>query len=75
MLQFYLFSEKSHAVRDQLSWTHYKELMFMNDVKQINYYIDISINLNLSYRELHHRIKNKEYERLDNKTKEKLANK
>lgn len=74
MRQFYLFSEKSHAVNDQLSWTHYKVLMFIDEVEKIRYYIDITLKQNLSYRELQLRVKNKEYERLDNKTKEKLIN-
>ena len=38
----------------------------------INYYINVTIYCNLSVRELRIKIKNKEYERLDNKTKEKL---
>lgn len=36
------------------------------------YYINLSINENLSTRQLRERIKNKEYERLDSKTKYKL---
>ena len=36
------------------------------------YYINLSINENLSTRQLRERIKNKEYERLDEKTKYKL---
>ena len=75
MRQFYLFCEKSHAVRDQLTWTHYRELIFMDDVCEIEYYIRIVIEQNLSYRELHKRIKNKEYERLSIKTKQKLIKK
>ena len=75
MHQFYLFCQKSHAVRDQLSWTHYRELIFIDDINKIQYYIKISIEQNLSYRQLHEKIKNKEYERLDSKTKEKLITK
>ena len=75
MRQFYLFCEKSHALRDQLTWTHYRELIFMDDVCEIEYYIKIVIEQNLSYRELHKRIKNNEYERLSIKTKQKLIKK
>src|SRR5574344_1484696 len=75
MRQFYLFIEKSHAVRDQLTWTHYRELIWIEDTNKINYYIKISVEQNLSYRELHNKIKSNEYERLDDKTKFKLVNK
>ena len=40
----------------------------------INYYIYISIYNHISVRELENKIKSKEYERLSNKTKEKLIN-
>ena len=72
MRQFYLFIEKGHAVNDQLTWTHYKQLLSLNDTNKINYYIDITINQKLGYRDLQRKIKSKEYERLDDKTKEKL---
>ncbi|MBE6159692.1 MAG: DUF1016 domain-containing protein [Lactobacillales bacterium] len=75
MRQFYLLFEKSHAMRDQLTWTHYRELLKLKNINEIEYYIKISIEQNLSYRELRNKIKLKEYERLDNKTKEKLIQK
>jgi len=75
MRQFYLLFEKSHAMRDQLTWTHYRDLLKLKNINEIEYYIKISIEQNLSYRELRNKIKLKEYERLDNKTKEKLIQK
>ena len=72
MRQFYIFIEKGAAMRHQLSWTHYRELILLKDINQINYYIDICIKQNLSYRQLCYKIKNKEYERLDGITKNKL---
>ena len=72
MRKFYIIFSKSHALRDQLSWTHYRELLVLNDVNAINYYINITISLNLSYRKLHDKIKSNEYERLDDNTKLKL---
>ena len=77
MKQFYtLFSnEKVSALPTQLSWSHFVELLVLRDVKEINYYIDISIKNNLSYRQLNKRIKNKEYERLPEETKKKLITK
>ena len=50
-------------------------LIPINNVNKINYYIKISETQNLSYRKLRERIKSREYERLDDKTKEKLINK
>ena len=59
----------------QLTWSHYSELLSIDNIDEINYYIKISIEQNLSVRQLRERIKNKEYERLDSKTKEKLITK
>ena len=56
----------------KLTWSHYTELFVLNNASEINYYIDISIDQNLTYRELHEKIKNKEYERLPKDTKNKL---
>ena len=72
MRQFYLIIEKGATLRHLLSWSHYRILITLNDINEINYYILQICKLNLSIRELERRIKNKEYERLDEKTKEKL---
>mgnify|MGYP004455717597 CR=1 FL=1 len=74
MRQFYLIIEKGATLRHLLSWSHYRILITLNDINEINYYILQICKLNLSIRELERRIKNKEYERLDEKTKEKLIN-
>ena len=60
---------------DQLSWSHYVELLKFDDMNIINYYIKISEEQNLSVRELRNKIKNNEYERLDQNTKNKLITK
>ena len=62
--QFYkLFNnEKVSALPTQLSWSHYTELLVLNNIDAINYYINISIEQNLSYRQLRERIKVNEYE-------------
>ena len=74
MRKFYLFQKRQqHAA--QLTWSHYIELLVLKDYNAINYYIDICINQNLSRNDLRRMIKNKEYERLDDKTKNKLINK
>ena len=75
MLKFYELKEKVQTVSAQLSWSHYCELLQVNSVDKINYYIKITEEQNLSVRELRERIKNKEYERLDEETKNKLKNK
>ena len=74
MRQFYNIT-KSQSLIGQLSWTHYCLLLPIKDIDKINYYIKIVEEQNLSVRELRERIKNKEYERLDDKTKLKLVNK
>ena len=74
MRQFYIF-QKSQPLVDQLSWTHYQVLLALKDINEINYYIDMCIKNNLSRRDLIERIKNNEYQRLDDKTKNKLINK
>ena len=75
MRQFYLLSKKVAPLAQQLTWSHYVELISLKNIDEIRYYIDISASQNLSRNELRNRIKSKEYERLDNKTKEKLINK
>ena len=74
MRKFYLVfkNEKVNALCSQLSWSHYRELLPINDFEKIKYYIEIAINSNLSYRQLRERIKSQEYERLPDKTKNKL---
>ncbi len=59
----------------QLSWSHYCELLPVNSIDKINYYIKITEEQNLSVRELRTKIKNNEYERLDESTKKKLKEK
>ena len=71
MRKFYFFT-KSQPPVGQLSWTHYLLLMPLNNKNAINYYIEVTIKNNLSKRQLKQRIKNKEYERLDDTTKLKL---
>ena len=75
MRKFYLLQSKGQALPALLSWSHYCELLPLKDMNEINYYIDISTKQNLSYRQLRERIKNKEYQRLDDNTKLKLINK
>ena len=75
MRQFYLLSEKIATLSQQLTWSHYCELLVFDNADEINYYIKQTEIYNLSVRELREKIKSKEYQRLDDKTKLKLINK
>ena len=67
MRQFYISFIKSPPVADQLSWTHYRELLPIKDENRRNYYINLCIKNNLSKRELINEIKSNSYERLIDK--------
>ncbi len=75
--QFYIMfsNKKVSTLSTLLSWSHYVELLSLNDINEINYYIKITEEQNLSVRNLRDKIKSKEYERLDEKTKNKIINK
>lgn len=72
--QFYILVEKGATLWHQLSWSHYRELIPLNDINKINYYIIQISKRNLSKRQLIEIIKSNEYERLDDETKNKLIN-
>ena len=69
MRKFFLYIQKGTSMTAHLSWSHYVELLVLGNINEINYYINISINNCLSYRELRNKIKSREYERLDENTK------
>ena len=71
MRKFYIF-QKRQAVPALLTWSHYIELIKIGNDSKIIFYANLAINENLSTRQLRDRIKNKEYERLDENTKLKL---
>ena len=72
--RFYIVFSKCPTLSDKLTWSHYCEIIWFEELK-INYYIKISVEQNLSVRELRNRIKNHEYERLPEETKHKLTSK
>ena len=74
MKKFYLLKVKLATLSPKLSYSHYVELLSLDNLDEINYYIMIAEQQNLSVRQLRERIKNKEYERLDDTIKEKLIN-
>ena len=74
MRQFYKISEKWQTLSAKLSWSHFCEILWFDDNKFL-YYIKITEEQNLSIRQLREKIKSKEYERLDENTKNKLVKK
>ena len=75
--QFYNFvtNLKWSAMPTKLSWSHITELMILSDEDEINYYINLVNDRNISYRKLSELIKDNEYGRIDEKTKNKLRQK
>ena len=69
MRKFYLVIEKGAPLGHQLSWSHYRQLLPMQDINEINYYIEQISTYHWSKRTLQQKIKNKEYQRLSNETK------
>ena len=74
MRKLYLFS-KVHPLDAQLTISHYRILFKIKDNNEIDYYIEQIKLRSLSKRELTEIINNKEYQRLDNVTKNKLIKK
>ena len=74
MKQFYnVFSnEIVSTMWTQLTWSHYREVLPLENINKITYYLNICEEQNLSVRELRQRIKSNEYERLDEETMKKL---
>ena len=73
--QFYnvFKDEKWSPSATVLTWSHYTELLVLNDINKINYYIDICKKQSLSRNDLRNKIKSNEYERLSEETKNKLV--
>ena len=67
-------SIKWNPLGSKLSWSHFRELLSIKNTDAIMYYINICEKNNLTKRELQVRIKNHEYNRLSNETKNKLIN-
>jgi predicted nuclease of restriction endonuclease-like (RecB) superfamily len=64
MRQFYMLFPIGHAVRDQLSWTHYRLIMKVESERARNFYIEECIKSNWSTRQLERQINTNFYERL-----------
>ena len=59
-----IFFEKGHALRDQLSWTHYRLLIKLEEENARDFYIDEAIAGNWSTRQLERQINSLYYERI-----------
>ena len=72
--QFYNFvtNLKWSAMPTKLSWSHITELMVLFDEEEINYYVSLVNDRNISYIKLSELIKDNEYSRIDEITKNKL---
>jgi len=64
MRQFYLTFQNRHALRDQLSWTHYRLLIRLGNDSQREFYLNECIECNWSTRQLERQINSFYYERL-----------
>ena len=74
MRQFYLTFRNGHALRSELSWTHYRSLMRVENEKARNFYLEESIKSNWSTRQLDRQINSFFYERLlSSKNKEEVS--
>jgi len=64
MRQFYLTFPNGHALRDELSWTHYRLLMRVDNKKARNFYLEEAVKAQWSTRQLERQINTLFYERL-----------
>lgn len=64
MRQFYLCYPKGHALRDQLSWTHWRALLTVQNETIRNYYLQECIAGHWSTRQLERQINTMYYERM-----------
>jgi predicted nuclease of restriction endonuclease-like (RecB) superfamily len=74
MRQFYLTFPNGHALRGELSWTHYRSLMRVENEKARNFYLEEAIKSVWSTRQLDRQINSFFYERLlSSKNKEEVS--
>ena len=64
MRQFYLTFPNGHALRGELSWTHYRLLMKVENEKARQFYLDECVKSGWSTRQLERQINSFFYERL-----------
>ena len=64
MRQFYLTFPNGYALRSELTWTHYRTLMRIENVQARNFYLEECIKSNWSTRQLERQINTFYYERI-----------
>ena len=64
MRQFYIVFPNGYALRSELSWTHYRQLMRVENESARNFYLEEAIKANWSTRQLDRQINSFFYERL-----------
>ena len=64
MRQFYIAFTNRHALSDQLSWTHYRMLLKVEDDKARTFYLNECLKSNWSTRQLERQINSFYYQRL-----------
>lgn len=75
MRQFFLTFPKSYALRSQLSWSHYRLLMRVENEVARNFYLDEAVKSQWSTRQLERQINTFFYERLlSSQNKEAVSN-
>ena len=74
MKQFYnVFKNKNvSTLSTQLSWSHYTELLPIRNKNELLYYFNLCLEQSIDVRGLRSRIKSNEYQRLPQRTKDKL---
>lgn len=72
MRTFYVKFKKSSTLSSQLSWSVIQEVLKFDNINEMNYYINLSINQNLSVRKLREAIKSKSFERSTIKDKDNI---
>ena len=72
MRQLYWKVEKGATLWHQLSWSHYRLLITLETIEEINYYSKVAVENLYSVRKLEDKIKSNEYKRLPEESKLKL---
>ena len=71
--QFYSIIEKVPTLSGKLTWSHWYEMLSINDIDKISYYVHQCETNNIDVRGLRNIIKSNEYERLPIETRTKLS--
>ena len=79
MRTFYIFIQKWQPLVAKfkyvnVTWSNICEILYLKDINEIEYYLDLANKLCLTKRELKTKIRSNEYNRLPQETKEKLKN-